>query len=91
MVAAGQEEQPGGPEGFEAVYVGDDGAERWVPWAFVPEVLAGLGPPVRSFPSYRGQRNFPGWYWSATEGRRIGFESWVERDHGCHPVGRDGG
>ena len=37
--------------------------------------------PVRSFPSFRGQRNFPGWYWSATMGRRVGFESWVERGH----------
>ena len=36
---------------------------------------------MRSFPSYRGQRNYPGWYWSATMGRRVGFESWVERDH----------
>jgi hypothetical protein len=36
------------------------------------------GRPVRSFPSYRGQRNYPGWYWSATMGRRVGFESWVE-------------
>ena len=39
------------------------------------------GWPVRSFPSYKGQRNYPGWYWSATMGRRVGFESWVERDH----------
>ncbi|MGH3722062.1 MAG: TnsA-like heteromeric transposase endonuclease subunit [Pseudonocardiaceae bacterium] len=68
-------------EGFEAVYVGEDGAERRSPWGWLPEVLGELGRPVRSFPSYRGQRNFPGWYWSATEGRRIGFESWVERDH----------
>jgi hypothetical protein len=37
--------------------------------------------PVRSFPSYKGQRNYPGWYWSATMGRRVGFESWVERGH----------
>ena len=36
---------------------------------------------MRSFPSYRGQRNYPGWYWSATMGRRVGFESRVERDH----------
>jgi len=72
---------PGLAEGFEAVYVGDDGVERRVPWAWMPEALGELGRPVRSFPSYRGQRNFPGWYWSATEGRRIGFESWVERDH----------
>ncbi len=37
-------------------------------------------PPVRSFPSYRGQRNFPGLWWSATTGGHVGFESWLERD-----------
>lgn len=36
--------------------------------------------PVRSFPSHRGQRNFSGLYWSATSGRHVGFESWLERD-----------
>lgn len=69
------------PEAFEAVFVAEDGLEQRVPWAFLPEVVAELGRPVRSFPSYRGQRNYPGWYWSATMGGRIGFESWVERDH----------
>ncbi|WP_265292719.1 TnsA-like heteromeric transposase endonuclease subunit [Streptomyces sp. SHP 1-2] len=39
------------------------------------------GLPVRGFPSYRGQRNFPGLYWSATTGGHVGFESWLERDH----------
>ena len=39
-----------------------------------------LGPPVRSFPSYRGQRNWPGWWWSATSGAHVGYESWLERD-----------
>jgi hypothetical protein len=38
-------------------------------------------PPVRTFPSYRGQRHFPGLYWYATTGRHVGFESWLERDH----------
>ncbi|MGW7027117.1 TnsA-like heteromeric transposase endonuclease subunit [Streptomyces xanthophaeus] len=38
-------------------------------------------PPVRDFPSYRGQRHFPGLYWSAATGRHVGFESWLERDH----------
>ena len=47
----------------------------------MPDVVAELVCPARSFPSYRGQRNYPGWYWSATMGGRIGFESWVERDH----------
>ena len=69
------------PAGFEVTYAGPDGRE----------VRAGLDrlrradleacPPVRSFPSYKGQRNYPGWYWSATMGRRVGFESWVERGH----------
>ncbi len=36
--------------------------------------------PVRSFPSFRGQRNFPGLWWFATTRRHIGYESWVERD-----------
>ncbi|MGH3192382.1 MAG: TnsA-like heteromeric transposase endonuclease subunit [Streptosporangiaceae bacterium] len=77
---------PGGaavrlPAGFEVAYAGPDGRE----------VRAGLDRlrcaeleacrPVRSFPSYRGQRNYPGWYWSATMARRVGFESWVERGH----------
>lgn len=43
------------------------------------EFEAGL--PVRGFPSYRGQRHFPGLYWSATTGGHVGFESWLERDH----------
>jgi hypothetical protein len=37
--------------------------------------------PVRSFPSFKGQRNSPGLWWSATMGRHVGFESWLERDH----------
>lgn len=40
-----------------------------------------IAAPVRSFPTYKGQRNFPGWWWSATVDRLIGFESWLERDH----------
>lgn len=35
---------------------------------------------VRSFSSYRGQRNWPGLWWSATTGAHIGYESWLERD-----------
>lgn len=67
--------------GFEAVYVTEDGAEHRVSLAALAGVRLEAGCPVRSFPSYRGQRNYPGWYWSATMCRRVGFESWVERDH----------
>lgn len=38
-------------------------------------------PPVRDFPSYKGQRNFPGLYFAACTSRHVGFESWLERDH----------
>lgn len=36
---------------------------------------------MRDFPSYMGQRNFPGLYFAACMGRHVGFESWLERDH----------
>ena len=69
------------PAGFEVTYVERDGHE-------VRTGLEGLRctdfaecRPVRSFPSYTGQRNYPGWYWSATMGRLVGFESWVQRGH----------
>ncbi|WP_274914090.1 TnsA-like heteromeric transposase endonuclease subunit [Streptomyces sp. WZ-12] len=37
--------------------------------------------PERRFPTFRGQTNRCGWYWSATCGGRVGHESWLERDH----------
>ncbi|WP_233304269.1 TnsA-like heteromeric transposase endonuclease subunit [Pseudonocardia terrae] len=36
--------------------------------------------PVRSFPSYQGQRNYPGFYYAATLDAHVVFESWLERD-----------
>jgi hypothetical protein len=72
LVPTRREKQVGRPEGFEAVFVADDGVEQRVPWSFMPDVVAELGRPVRSFPSYRGHRNYPGLYWSATMGGRIG-------------------
>ncbi|MEV6335194.1 TnsA-like heteromeric transposase endonuclease subunit [Nocardia vinacea] len=78
----GQREQMGcATDDFEVAFVTETGVEQRVPWWRLPDLIDELGQPVRSFPSYRGQRNYPGWYWSATMGRRIGFESWVERDH----------
>lgn len=38
------------------------------------------GRPVRSFPTYKGQRNYPGWLWTATNGSLVGYESLLERD-----------
>jgi hypothetical protein len=36
--------------------------------------------PVRTFPSYRGQRSNSGMWWFATSEVHVGFESWFERD-----------
>lgn len=38
-------------------------------------------PPVRGFPSFKGQKNLTGFWWAATSGRHVGYESWLERDH----------
>jgi hypothetical protein len=48
------------------VVVVDDGVRVGVPW--------------RGFASFRGQSSFSGWWWSATAGAHVGFESWLERD-----------
>ena len=42
----------------------------------VDEVLAGL--PVREFRWYRGRRHYSGWYWAATTGGHVVYESRLE-------------
>jgi len=37
--------------------------------------------PVRPFRFEKGLRNFAGWWYFATTGAHVGFESWLERDH----------
>lgn len=68
-------------DGFEIGFVDEDGVERRAlladAWAAPFERYR----PVRRFPSYKGQKHFPGQWWSATMGGHVGFESWLERDH----------
>ncbi|ASL07544.1 hypothetical protein MYCODSM44623_05780 (plasmid) [Mycobacterium intracellulare subsp. chimaera] len=37
--------------------------------------------PVRGFPAFRGQGNYPGLWWFSTTREHVGYESWSERDH----------
>jgi hypothetical protein len=37
--------------------------------------------PVRRFRWSKEQSHFAGWWWSATTGQHVGYESWLERDH----------
>ncbi|MFI7681005.1 TnsA-like heteromeric transposase endonuclease subunit [Actinophytocola sp. NPDC049390] len=59
-------------------YRGGDGGFVDTPLDRLPvdEVLAGL--PVREFRAYRGRRHYSGWYWSATTGGHVVYESRLE-------------
>ncbi|MFI0717141.1 TnsA-like heteromeric transposase endonuclease subunit [Streptomyces inhibens] len=72
--------KPSQVDGFEIGWRDDEGEHR-LPLADAVSVPFEAGRPVRGFPSYRGQRHFPGLYWSSTTGGHVGFESWLERDH----------
>ena len=37
--------------------------------------------PARPFRFEKGLRSFAGWWYFATTGAHVGFESWLERDH----------
>lgn len=66
---------------FELEFVGGDGRRRR---GLLGELFsAGFEDalPVRGFRWSRSQEHFPGWWWSATTGRHVGYESWLERDH----------
>jgi hypothetical protein len=58
--------------GFEVAYATTAGDQIRVRLESVP--------PVRRGSSYRGQRHLSGRWLSATDGRHVGSESWLERD-----------
>lgn len=66
---------------FEVEFVAGDGERRRATLAECFGVRFEEAQPARPFPSFRGQRNFPGWWWSSTMGDHVGYESWLERDH----------
>ena len=78
-VAAGRMVPAG--SGFELGFVDGGGIERRAPLAACAEVRFEDGMPVRRFGWSRGLGHFPGWWWAATTGRHVGYESWLERDH----------
>jgi len=69
------------PSGFEVGFVGVGGRECRERLETVAGLAFELVPQVRSFPSFRGQRNNTGLWWLSRSGRHVGFESWLERDH----------
>jgi hypothetical protein len=69
------------PTGIQLVYADDRDRQRTV--ALEDAALLDFGQ-VKAFrrpPAYRGQRNFPGWWWSVTTRSHVAYESWLERHH----------
>jgi hypothetical protein len=69
------------PGGIRLAYVDDSGRHRSV--GVDDAALRDFGQ-VKAFrepPAYRGQRNFPGWWWSATTRSHVVYGSWLERHH----------
>lgn len=53
----------------------DDGALDDVPLEWVRREDLRSAEPIRVFRSFRGQRHYSGWYWSATTGHHVVYES----------------
>jgi hypothetical protein len=68
------------PGAFEIGYTARDGAQHRVPLAEAAVVRFADAQPARRIRTRKGQRHLPGRWWSATDGRHIGYESWLERD-----------
>lgn len=66
--------------GIGVSYVSESGDVVESTLAAVDAALVVRGCPVRGFPTYAGQANYPGLFWSATTGAHVGYESLLERD-----------
>ncbi|MGQ4398835.1 TnsA-like heteromeric transposase endonuclease subunit [Streptomyces hayashii] len=67
-------------EDVELEYVSAGGVRERGPLGRLWSVRFESVRPERRFPAFRGQGNWCGWYWSATCGGHVGYESWLERD-----------
>jgi hypothetical protein len=65
---------------FEVMFIDEAGCRRREPLLACWDRPFEAAAPVRSFPSVKDAVNWPGYWWSATNGRHVGYESWVERD-----------
>lgn len=70
-----------GPGEFEVEYLTGDGGRHTVPLADADRVRLADIVPARPIKARKGQRHLPGLWWSATDARHVGYESWLERDH----------
>jgi hypothetical protein len=69
------------PDGIQLVYVDDRRLRHAITLEDATAVDFDRILAVRRPTAYRGQRNFPGWWWSATTRSHVVYESWLERHH----------
>ncbi|MBV9162481.1 MAG: TnsA-like heteromeric transposase endonuclease subunit [Pseudonocardiales bacterium] len=66
--------------GVELAFVDGRGVEQRRSFVECWDTRFEDGRPVREFRWSKGQRHNPGWWWTATMGGHVGYESWLERD-----------
>jgi hypothetical protein len=69
------------PDDLQLVFVDDRDRRRILALEDAPLLLDDMAKAVRKPPAYRGQRNFPGWWWSATTRSHVVYGSWLGRHH----------
>jgi hypothetical protein len=69
------------PDDLELVFVDDRDRRRTLALEDAAVLDFGMVKAFRKPPAYRGQRNFPGWWWSATTRSHVVYGSWLERHH----------
>lgn len=81
MMLAARDAAPESPRGeFSIETVAEDGTRRRAPLASAARIPLADMTPARRIRARKGQRHLPGRWWSATDGRHVGYESWLERD-----------
>jgi hypothetical protein len=69
------------PDGIQLVYTDDRGCRHTIPLDEAGTIDFRHARAFREPPAYRGQCNFPGWWWSVTTRSHVVYESWLERHH----------
>jgi hypothetical protein len=69
------------PDDVQLIYVDDRDRRRTVALEDAAGLDLNRAKPLRKPPVFRGQRNFPGWWWSATTRSHVLYKSWLERHH----------
>lgn len=66
--------------GFEVEFTGADGVTQRLLLAECRAARLEDARPSREFGWPKGKAHNPGWWWLATTGEHVGYESWLERD-----------